>query len=100
MNTSDLSQIQQFCSRQLGQHLNNNNGKSALMNTLLLNRVENIVIKGEIARFDEQFLLLSQNFQKLSAAEALGSIYMRESVSCPMNASDVNPFPNTTILQL
>ena len=33
--------------------------------------------KGEIARF-EQFLLLSQCFQKASAAQASESVYMRE----------------------
>ena len=39
------------------------------MKTFLLIRVENIVSKGEIPCF-EQFLLLSQCFQKLSATEA------------------------------
>ena len=39
------------------------------MKGLLLNGVENIVAKGEIACF-EKFLSLSQCFQKLSAAEA------------------------------
>ena len=43
------------------------------MKTSLLNRVENIVSKGEIARF-EQFLLLSQSLQKTSATEASESI--------------------------
>ena len=43
------------------------------MKTYLFNRVENIVSKGEIARF-EQFLLLSQSFQKSSAAEASESV--------------------------
>ena len=38
-----------------------------------LKRVENIVVKGEIARF-EQFLLLSQCFPMSSAAEALESV--------------------------
>ena len=37
------------------------------MKTFLLNRVEKIVSKGVIARF-KQFLLLSQSFQKSSAA--------------------------------
>ena len=44
-----------------------------------MNRVENILTKGEIAHF-EQFLILSHCFQKPSAAEALASICMRESV--------------------
>ena len=38
-------------------------------------RVETIVTKGEIAH-DEQFFLLSQCFQKLSAAEAFESVCM------------------------
>ena len=38
------------------------------MKTLLLNRVENIVAKGEIAHY-EQFLLLLQCLQKSSAEE-------------------------------
>ena len=45
----------------------------------LLNNVENAVAKVEIARF-EQFLLLSQCFQKLSAADASECIYKWESV--------------------
>ena len=43
-------------------------------------KVENIVSKGEIARF-EQFLLLPLCFQKPSAAEASESVYMRERVN-------------------
>ena len=46
------------------------------MNNLRL-KVENIVAKGEIARI-EQFLLFHYVFKKLSAAEASGSVYMRE----------------------
>ena len=49
------------------------------MQTFLLNRVENIGSKGEIARF-EKFLLSSQSFQKSSATEASESVYMRERV--------------------
>ena len=45
-----------------------------------LNRVENIVTKGETARY-EQFLLFSHVFKKSSAAEASESVYMRESVN-------------------
>ena len=41
-----------------------------LKKALLLNRIENIVAKGEIAHH-EQFLLLPQHFQNLSAANAL-----------------------------
>ena len=46
----------------------------------LLYKDENVVAKGEIARF-EQFLLLSQCFQKLSAAVASESVYMKERVN-------------------
>ena len=46
------------------------------MRVQLLNRVENIVAKGEIARF-EQFLLLSQCFQVVCDK----GVYMRESVT-------------------
>ena len=49
------------------------------MRVYLLKKVENIVAKGEISHF-EQFLLLSQIFQKLSAAEASESVYMLASV--------------------
>ena len=42
----------------------------------LLNTVEIIVANGEIAHFDEQFLLLQQWFQKPSAAEVSESVYM------------------------
>ena len=45
------------------------------MRIYLLKRVENIVTKGEIACF-EQFLLLSQSFQKSSAAEASQNVYI------------------------
>ena len=48
--------------------------------SLLLNTVENIVAKGEINRF-EQFLLMSQCFQKPSAAEASEIVYMRVMVN-------------------
>ena len=49
------------------------------MRVYLLKRVENIVAKGEIARF-EQFLLLSRCFQKSSAAETSESVCMWERV--------------------
>ena len=49
------------------------------MKEQLLNKVENIVTKGDIAHF-EQFLLLSQYFQKSSAAEASESICMLKTV--------------------
>ena len=42
-----------------------------------MKKVENIVAKGEIVRY-EQFLLLLQCFQKSSAAEASESDYMWE----------------------
>ena len=43
--------------------------KSSVKIAKLLNKVKNIVAKGEIARF-EQFLILSKCFQKSSAASA------------------------------
>ena len=46
----------------------------------LSNEVENIVASGEIARF-EQFFLLQQYFQKSSAAEASESICMWERIN-------------------
>ena len=46
----------------------------------LLNKVEIIVAKGEIASF-EQLLLLSKCFQKSSAAEGSESAYMLEHVN-------------------
>ena len=49
------------------------------MKVYLLNRVENIVAKGDIAYF-EQCFLLQQFFQKSSAAEASEIIYMLERV--------------------
>ena len=62
------------------------------MKVRLLKRDENIVAKGEIGRFG-QFGLLSQCFQKSSAADASESVYMWEKVySIP------NPFPHTTYL--
>ena len=45
------------------------------MIVFVLNSVENIAAKGEIAHF-EQFLLLSQCFQKSFVAEASESICM------------------------
>ena len=45
------------------------------MRVYLLKKVENVVAKGEIARF-EQFIRLSLCFQKSSAAEASESVYM------------------------
>ena len=50
------------------------------MRVYLLKKVGNIVAKGVIACF-EQFLLLSQCFQKSSASEAVESIYMWEIVN-------------------
>ena len=49
------------------------------MKVYLLASVENIVTKGEIARF-EQYLLLSERFQKSSAAEASEIVYMWDRV--------------------
>ena len=57
---------------------------------------ENIVAKGEIARF-EQFLLLSKWFQKSSAADALTYVYRWEGLllRCPRGSavSGINIFP-------
>ena len=47
------------------------------MKVKLLTTFENIVAKGEIARF-EQFLLLSECFQKSSASESSESVYKSE----------------------
>ena len=47
------------------------------MKLYLLNRVENIEEKGEIAHH-EQFILLPQHLQKLSAAEVSEDIWMWE----------------------
>ena len=47
------------------------------MRVYLLKKVENIDVKGEIACFEE-FILLSQCFQRSSAAEASESGYMWE----------------------
>ena len=49
------------------------------MNEVLITRVENIVAKEEIAHY-EQILLLSQCFQKSSAAKASESVCMLERV--------------------
>ena len=49
------------------------------MKEQLLNKVENIVAKVEIAHH-EQFLLLSQCFQNMSAAKAPESVCMWERV--------------------
>ena len=49
------------------------------MKVKLLKKVENVVANGEIAQF-EQFFLLSQCLQKSSSAEASESVYMRERV--------------------
>ena len=45
-------------------------------------KVENIVAKGEIARF-EQFLLFHYVIKTPSAAEASESVYMRERIKRP-----------------
>ena len=51
---------------------------------ILLEKVKNIVAKGEIARF-EQFLLLANFFQRSSAAEASESVFMRGRVKCQVS---------------
>ena len=66
-----LSNCRQICSKLLWKHLDKS------MKKQLLKKVENIVAKEEIACF-EQFLLLSQCFQKSSCAKASKSIYMWE----------------------
>ena len=50
------------------------------MKVYLLTKIENIVAKGEIARF-EQLLFLSKCFQKSSAAGTSESVYMWERVN-------------------
>ena len=45
--------------------------------SIITEKNENIVTKGEIAHY-ERFLLLPQCFQELSAAVVLESIYMRQ----------------------
>ena len=52
------------------------------MKVSLLKQVEHNVAKREITRF-EQFLLLSQYFQRLSAVEASENVYMWERVNGP-----------------
>ena len=49
------------------------------MEVYLLTKVENFVAKGEIAHFG-QFLLLTQCFQKSSAADASESVNMWERI--------------------
>ena len=49
-------------------------------------RVENSLAKGEIARF-EQILLLSQCFQKSSAADVSKCVYRWERVKSIMNST-------------
>ena len=58
------------------------------MKVKLLKEVENIVLKGEIACF-EQFLLLPECFQKSSAADASESIYNRKRVNHNNFKSDI-----------
>ena len=59
-----LSLIHQICSRWLRIYFVKKNWKISIIERMLLwLKVENIVVKGEIARF-EQFLLLSLCFQK------------------------------------
>ena len=57
------SHIQQICSRETLKTSWQIYGKSLKMKVQLLNRVENMVTKGEIACF-EQFFLLSPCFQE------------------------------------
>ena len=55
----------------------------------LLNNVENVVAKGEIAH---EFLLSSQCFHNLSAVEASESISI-------ISIYKINPFPHTHFLE-
>ena len=55
-----------------------------MLGILTKRKVENIVAKGEIARF-EQFLLLSKCFQKSSAADASKCVYMWERIKRQLN---------------
>ena len=70
-----LSHIHQICSRQLWTYLEKDTEKLYKCRYNYWKIVENIVEKGEIARY-EQFLLSSLCFQKPSAAEASESVHM------------------------
>ena len=61
-----------------------------------LNRVENIVTKGEIAH-PEQLLLLSQWFQKSSAAKALESVYKLERLKLTYKSKKVFQVVNNKV---
>ena len=54
--------------------------KISLTEGIITEKVKNIVVKGDIAHL-EQFLLLSQCFQKSSAAETSESVYLWERVN-------------------
>ena len=54
---------------------------------ILLVKVENSLTKGEIARY-EQFLLLSECFQKASASEVSENVFMWEKVKA--DVSDIS----------
>ena len=69
-----LSYIWQICSRRHWKHLLQTWKISRNIGIITEKKLKNIVSKGEIARL-EQFLLLSQYFQKLSAADASKCFY-------------------------
>ena len=48
------------------------------MKVYLLNRVENIATKGELAHYEQFFFILSQCFQKSPAIEVSKCVCMRE----------------------
>ena len=59
----------------------NKNMETLYMKKYLLNKVENIVAKGEIAH-NRQFFLLPQYFQKLTPIEVSDIVYMWERDKC------------------
>ena len=85
-----LSLIRQFCSRRLWTYFVKHR-KSPWQ------QVENIVAKGEIARF-VQFLFCHYVFKKPSAAEASESVCMRERVKVLCTFHDNIPSKLTTII--
>ena len=63
--------------------------KLPLNDSTIIEQIENMMTKGEIARF-EQFLLLSQFFQKSSAIDSSKSVDMRKRVISVYKLTCVN----------
>ena len=70
---STLYHIHQICSMQLRKHQGKIMEKSHYIKVLLLNRVENMVAKGDKALY-EQFLLLQKCFQATFATDVYESV--------------------------